>query len=490
MQQVLCGNVFDNVILKYLDLKDVYKLSLVNRMLHTRMDKKYFYKVMCQRIKTKLVEIMGDKYGDFTNGMRKSKAVLSGSFIHQAILNEQWDNSDIDIYIDEKANIDIKLFLRSSSVYADPDDAEMYKHAFGSVIVDIQNYYLSNKNELNNCVKQLSVSKANLSEDELLFLNSYDYRFDDYTEYDNRKKEILARFIKVQVVTVSANLKEHIRKTGFDVCKNLVTYNMKGEMVLDLFNYRELIFKRSTFIIQNINDFYYRIEKYTNRGFHFRPKYNRLFYVEYLFLKFSHRHILSTKFNFDEYCRVEDRRCGINCPIKMFFPKVRHYHELHASYHGEDTKITIVENKDGLFNNVLSVLTDQNKRYKDFIWKVHNCPDMDEYIKLRSTVSEANFDIYNFNNRFNVQFDMPFFDNKFNFQYVLEYIYNPPKLALLTDDQRSFKISDNKSDKKSKFPSENRWKSSSKPTSESKLALLTDKSKVETQNRFSVLLSK
>lgn len=41
----------------------------------------------------------GNYYDEFREEMIKNKAIISGSFILQTILNEKWENSDIDIYI-------------------------------------------------------------------------------------------------------------------------------------------------------------------------------------------------------------------------------------------------------------------------------------------------------------------------------------------------------------------------------------------------------
>lgn len=53
-------------------------------------------------VKNRLVEIMGERlFTQFTQAMRQSGAVLTGSFVLQCILGERWPESDIDFFVPE-----------------------------------------------------------------------------------------------------------------------------------------------------------------------------------------------------------------------------------------------------------------------------------------------------------------------------------------------------------------------------------------------------
>lgn len=86
------------VLSEFLTIKDCYMLSLTCKifqplfgdMIQVRIDRS---------LRSKLETYLGDKIHLFIDAMRKSGAVLSGSFVLQALLEENWKSSDIDIFI-------------------------------------------------------------------------------------------------------------------------------------------------------------------------------------------------------------------------------------------------------------------------------------------------------------------------------------------------------------------------------------------------------
>ncbi len=425
--KVFCGNVFDGIIRNYLSLTDVFRLSLVNGVLFRRMNKEYFYNIIRTRIETRLRKILGKNFLPFIKMMVRTRAVLSGSFIHQCVYDESWDNSDIDIYVgkrnQDKTMID---FLKTISAYSDTDYGELYKKAFDT-IVNITNHYIDHKNVIS--LDDIDIIKKN--ED-----NNYDYYYYNKNNPIYQAKErIKNQCVKIQLVCIKTNEKydlwNHIQNTGFDVCKNMVYYDKNLNMKLQIYNYKELIFRRSTFVIQNISDFYYRIDKYTKRGFHFRPKYNKLLYLEYLFMKFAHVHILKTDFNEKEYDKHKGQNCGVNCPIKLLFRDVRHYHTLlcHDRTNDDSTyyyygcydvaKVTTVENIDGTFNAILPQLKTDGKKIIDngllsrnnlqeaVRW--NNCEDMHAYAKIRNNYTNKPISVYSRTKeyKYDIQYGLP-----------------------------------------------------------------------------------
>jgi hypothetical protein len=374
MDAVFYGNVFDNLIIGYLDMKDIYNISLVNRQFEKIIDGAYIMKTIKSRIEGKLSLIFGKHYDAFVRMMVKYKAILSGSFILQCILNEKWNNSDIDVYVDQKYESSFHKDFRRIATYWDEDYDFMYTRAFGH-ITNVSNFYIINPNE------QI-FSKGAI---EGVTGTSY------------------AKTTKIQIVTINTSkdysLIDHTYNTGFNVCKNRLIYNSKGKMQLYLKNYREAIMKTTTFTIENVDDFFYRIEKYSKRGFYFRPKYNRLLCLEYLFLRFRNIHVLKTNFDEKKYNQL-GKECGSNCVVKLFYRNVRHYHDSAYTSHmnANDIRYTIVENKDGAFNRVLPLLMSaQSDKRSELYNALFCCQSIDEYAKIRNKFTNIPINVYNIN---------------------------------------------------------------------------------------------
>jgi len=346
IHRVLCGNVFDHIIAKkYISIKDIYCLSLVNKTLHKRLDETYIMNGIKDRITLRLQKIfsVGD-YKTFTDIMEKSRAILSGSFIIQCILNEYWDNSDIDIYVGNyKGAKQFSTFLKDKAC----DIYDGNYNVFGSHIRDIVNFKVVN----------------------------------------NGGDETVVQIVMINV-TKDYSLSDHNRNTGFEICKNILYFN-RGEMVLKLQNLKETIHKVTTFTILDIDDFFFRIEKYSKRGFHFKPKYHKMLYLEYIILKFSHTHIIEPKKR-KWFSGRTSEACGVNCPIKLLFRNVRHHHS--STYDlDEDTccsykKYLRVENTDGTFDCILSQLLSSKPEVRQDLEKAvkWNCKNIDDYAKIRN----------------------------------------------------------------------------------------------------------
>ena len=67
-------------------------------------------------------------------------------------------------------------------------------------------------------------------------------------------------------------MRDHKKNTGFDICKNILSFNNDGTLFLEFNNLSEIMYKCTTFSILDFDDFWYRLEKYTKRGFKFKPR--------------------------------------------------------------------------------------------------------------------------------------------------------------------------------------------------------------------------
>ena len=86
-------------ILNHLRFRDIYQLKYTNRFLHQQIN---FESYITREILRRLKPIFEDKYNDFLAQLNDTGSVISGSFIIQALLDEHWIGSDLDLFIPTK----------------------------------------------------------------------------------------------------------------------------------------------------------------------------------------------------------------------------------------------------------------------------------------------------------------------------------------------------------------------------------------------------
>ena len=87
-----------NIIINSLPMTDVYNLSLTCKLLHNKLQiklKQRFRNNICDRLKC----IFGQHYDDFVKQMVVHEASIFGSFLIECLLEENFEYSDIDIFI-------------------------------------------------------------------------------------------------------------------------------------------------------------------------------------------------------------------------------------------------------------------------------------------------------------------------------------------------------------------------------------------------------
>jgi hypothetical protein len=386
--QVLLGNVFDHIISKYLTPKDILHLGFADTLLRSKLNLLYIHSQIKKRVFERLRIIFREDYKEFINTMIKTNAIISGSFIIQCVLNEYWDNSDIDIYVSNNNTLQKGKW--------NWNDAGGASNHFNSV---------SSGNSL-----VLHRLFSNISK------NTY---LSDYKTFGNHIEAIvnyeLYNDSKIQVINVNTSddytLRDHNRNTGFDICKNILRFNKDKSMFLEFKNLKDIIYRRSLFSILEIDDFYYRIEKYSKRGFYFKPKFNKTLYLEYIMLHFNGYHSLQTNFREDTYHKLTKKQksfqeeihlspdyingkyygdlppynCGVNCPVKLLFRDARHYHSVWDDPNGNwiGYKVITVENIDGRFDKIIPQL--KKCDYDRGMMRIcYGCKNSDEWVKLRT----------------------------------------------------------------------------------------------------------
>jgi len=390
LSTILTGTIFDHAIVRYLTIKDIYNLSLVNRELYNKINEDYVLEQIKKCLIINLKKVFGTNYKSFIKALNVDRAVISGSFILQSILNEKWENSDIDIYIN----------------YEEEKNYEGYQ-----------------------------LDKI-LMEDYTILPYDTNMIDDDYRVFDDihSTRNYFYKNIKIQLVRVFTTLKchgcmkeigciedklcagkkqtlwDHVNNTGFEACKNMFYFNDKLNIQLQIKEYKQIINKCTVFTLLDTDDFYYRIEKYSKRGFYFKPKYNKLICLEYLLHKNKTRHTLKiTKLNnidhFDEEI-YDDVSCNDKCPVKLLYRNIIHTHKTKRTEH------YICINKNCNILNNLFQPTNLNS-----ISVIENCTNLDQYAKIRNKLAQkcqkSEISIYNTENqKYDIQYGLPFEPSK------------------------------------------------------------------------------
>jgi hypothetical protein len=182
--------------------------------------------------------LFGDRYSEFRRLMTIDKAVISGSILLQIILNETWEGSDIDIFI-PVSNYSLENIPRNTLLFSALQDF-LYNFTEGRVApAGIAPMYVFDADRV--IAKIHSYTKINQAPLQTITLRVN-------RDYDN-------------VMTFIQN--------SFDlsVCKNGFYYDAQGPKLV-LHDVEEIVYKISRCrVTQPRYLCYYRVQKYTNRGF-------------------------------------------------------------------------------------------------------------------------------------------------------------------------------------------------------------------------------
>ena len=96
--EVLCSDWFIYNIKEHLVPKDFLMLKYVCKYYHKNITVMDVKRCIISNINLRLKKILGDNYDTFIKYISKHNVAISGSFIIQCILEEYYEDSDIDIY--------------------------------------------------------------------------------------------------------------------------------------------------------------------------------------------------------------------------------------------------------------------------------------------------------------------------------------------------------------------------------------------------------
>jgi hypothetical protein len=289
---ILFQDPFYNHILPNINPLDIITLRQTCKHYNDTLNTSHFENRVISIINNKLNIIFGDDFEEFKLIMDKSKAIISGSFIIQTILNEYWPGSDIDIYL--------------PNIYQDNLIDFMAKINKFTKIVTTENHYV-------NLIKCTTYNES--------YLNT------------NGKIQIISILTNCigmaaeHTVGKSINSMCDFVKTSFDlnICKNIFYYkNNKSKLIID--NLNNLINKKMQLCqFKNPNNIIGRIKKYTERGF-VLDKSN----LKYDMLKDIYN-IIEIK-DVKEIFNPTIFDCPDNCYVKLFDINIEHYHNYYCSF--------------------------------------------------------------------------------------------------------------------------------------------------------------
>jgi hypothetical protein len=234
------------------DLEKAFSVKIKENILINRFTNK---------IEEKLNKLFGDKYLEMKDILIKEEALLSGSFILQVIYDEEYENSDIDIYIPCKnknypphpcACIDEPFTELEDFLYNLPHNNEIPEHRTWNYGGD--NHYIS--------------SNINIK-----YVRNYKYN------------KVMLQIIHVDVENKEILHENIINTFDYDICKN--TYDFTNK--IQFYKLEDVLNKKTKFKFGNngimtysetydpdvyiniskFTDTFYRFFKYKERGIEF-----------------------------------------------------------------------------------------------------------------------------------------------------------------------------------------------------------------------------
>lgn len=182
---------------------------------------------------------------------------------------------------------------------------------------------------------------------------------------------------------------------------NIVGYIDNNNYVrLRINNYRHVVNKKGIFTITkdtNTVDFYNFIHSYSNIGFTFKPKYNRLLCFEYLFF-WNYLFLLKENINKKKKGWVTCSKTQ-RCPMKLLYKNIKHYHQ----YNQSNTENIIIDNNNKLFTKLIV----NNNYDTSFLRMIRTCKSLDQYVHERNWFVTNEFVINPFDpndNKYDVTF--------------------------------------------------------------------------------------
>lgn len=242
-------------IIQYMSPKDV--LNIINSSIECKKIIKYyhFHQIILKEINRRLKLIFKDYYDEFKKQLQDNQAIISGSFILQCILGEDWEDSDVDIYVPIR-NSQSKYTYLEDFLYRHLAQIEYHCREYNNNNIEGTRKYACYNEKYFNKVK-CSVNPNTL------------YRF-----FSNSYNCIEPNTRHIQIIRLNCTSIEEIKKFilndfDFDIVKN--SYYIKDDIeYLTIYNLKDVLSKTTLFkVSQTYLPELNRKKKYEHRGFKF-----------------------------------------------------------------------------------------------------------------------------------------------------------------------------------------------------------------------------
>ena len=245
MEDFINIDLFNCYVIKYLPPLSLYNLKLTSKLIFKGITRSHIKTSIIHQINLRLSLLFEDKLIEFKKVMNDTKAIISGSFIIQCILEEYWVGCDIDIYFPTIGN---KKYH--------PDYAKPY--------YEIEKYLYENmKFKLNDSFEAISGYGLDQSNGKvnIKYVRTYDISI----KIKNIKE---IQVIQIKINNNFNDIIRFIRDThDFDICKN-VYYIEKNIECINIFKLMDILTKTTEFKIGfRLGASIERSKKYSSRGF-------------------------------------------------------------------------------------------------------------------------------------------------------------------------------------------------------------------------------
>ena len=332
MEKLIGGDI-RYVLTEKLSCKDIWNLLKVTEYKSTKTKLQELLHPRCiLEIKKRLKKVLGESYDEFVSVLSRTGAVISGSFIVQCLLNEDW-NTDIDIFVPMIGNKIGKT--DSNNPTTEVDDLLFQK--FHMVDYQAGNRYGHDiDDEKIQWVRTFSKTQV--------YRRDVHGRFERIIDVQREKSGY-----NFQVVLVNIEKEKLcdfiIENFDFDIVKNTYTFFDNKLKILKL---QEIFDKRTEFKVgTRLGSSVQRAIRYEKKGFSFYNKnmpYDRIFEIYTNGPKFSGgrpgiiiRHLKNTD-------KKKCTGCPNDCIIKFTHPEDEHYHV--DGYHPSVEEIVIIPKKE------------------------------------------------------------------------------------------------------------------------------------------------
>ena len=231
-----------------------------------------FKKSIANNIDDFFKSYFGNHYNEFREEMIKNKAIISGSFILQTILNEKWAFSDIDIYIPIKG-LDLQTAIALDSKKTTLED--FFYFTTNHLCPGYQTGYQTGPaTQIQYIRDYIKMDAETAKELDGIDITTQDYltkkHMLDVTNISKMKESLRLQTILIDIEPNFNTLVDYI-KDSFDlnICKNAFYYDVDG-CHLYIRKASQIIDKKTNFCFNpTCSEPLKRYKKYKERGFTF-----------------------------------------------------------------------------------------------------------------------------------------------------------------------------------------------------------------------------